>query len=73
MTFKQWLSEWEGFNFAQEKDLVNNPAIQNSKYKGPCKEKECRPMNQSGKVEKQFGFSKNDELLRITRMKKMRV
>ncbi len=71
-TFTQWLIEWEGFNFQQEKDLVNGPQYPNSKYKG-----KGDPDEQSGEIDqptkkaiKAFGFTPDDKLLKLT--KKMR-
>jgi len=73
MNFKQWLAEYEGFNFSQEKDLVNDPSRQNSKYQGPCKGPECNNKDMNGefeKIDKEYGFSKDDELLKLSRMRK---
>lgn len=73
MNFKQWLAEWEGNKFNQQRDLVNDPAVMNSKYAGPCKGPECNNKDLGGefaKIDQEFGFSKNDELLKLNRMKK---
>jgi hypothetical protein len=74
MNFKQWLAEWEGFQFNQERDLVNGPQYPNSKYKGPSRNNEegnNKDLNgEFDKIEKEFGFSKDDELLKLNRMKK---
>lgn len=35
MGFKEWLREWEGNKFSQEKDLVNDKDYPRSRYKGP--------------------------------------
>lgn len=77
LNFKQWMvSEWEGFNFSQETDMVNGPAYAErgirSKYKGPGRKKpdprdgeNSRPEGE--KIRKSFGFSKADFLLALNK------
>lgn len=52
MNFKQWLSEWEGFNFSQERDLVNGPQYPNSKYKGKGDNEEGNNKDLNGEFDK---------------------
>lgn len=76
MNFKQWLLEYEGFNFSQEKDLVNGPQYPNSKYKGKGDNEEGQRSDLGGefdKINKEYGFKPNDPLLKIQKlMRKMR-
>lgn len=76
MKFKQWLLEWEGNAFAQEKDLVNGPQYPNSKYKGKGDNEEGNRANLGGefdKISKDYGLKPDDPLLKLQKlMRKMR-
>ena len=68
MNFKQWLKEWEGFNFSQESDLVNGSQYPNSKYKGPGNNEEGNRKNLDNrfdKITKLFGIKPNNFLFKI--------
>lgn len=66
MNFKKWLLEWEGNKFTQEPEMVNDPAVQNSRYKGkssnPDDKKNPKKFN---KLTHSFGFTPQDDLLKI--------
>jgi hypothetical protein len=73
-TFKQWLAEYEGFNFSQERDLVNGPQFPRSKYKGkgdPDEQPNGKEIGGSfNNAEKLYGMKKGDDLLKLQQMKK---
>lgn len=75
MNFKQWLAEYEGSNFSQERDLVNGPQYPNSKYKGKGDNEEGERADLNGtldKVSKDYGLKPDDPLLKIQKlMRKM--
>jgi len=80
MTFKQWLIEYEGDTFSQERDLVNGPQYPNSKYKGKGNNEEGERSdlgNEFDKISQQYGMKADDPLLKIQKlmrkMKKMMV
>lgn len=76
MNFKQWLREYEGDTFSQERDLVNGPQYPNSKYKGKGDNEEGNRKDLPGefdKIGKEYGFKPDDPLLKLQKlMRKMR-
>ena len=55
--FKKWLIEWEGNTFTQEPEMVNDPNVQASRYKGPSKNPEDKKNpKRFKKIIKSFGF-----------------
>lgn len=80
MNFKQWMTEWEGFNFSQEPDMVNGPAYRDkgidSKYKGPGNKKPDprdmvkNPNPEGERIRRGFGFQKGDFLIAVNKMMK---
>ena len=72
MNFKQWLSEWEGFQFNQGKDFTNSAGpyskirskIQTKDTEDEEDEKSAEDMEDTDKPNKLFGFSKNDDMLK---------